>query len=292
MFVFIVVVWTFFFNKYVIQNHVFFVFNVMLSIVYAIVLWANFYVKLLMSSTKAAVNSFDECNVFEKAAQLSVILYGNKLNSSSDEAFSINTVCNCRSLYDKFVYFNRSSTRGISVRDRKPSRIPKKRITRILKKSRKVRRLLRAYVRKSIPKSSRMHLLIYKAGEKIYAHGIRCENKGTTKYPSSAVRRKYRKSNKYRILKMQNQYPHVIKSPKPKQSNAWRSNSVPNVYKNLNHRVNRFKSNLSGDIETNPGPVINSTETIQAPYSSDNMAMFGLNAGTHCVAMPLAFPHI
>ena len=71
---------------------------------------------------------------------------------------------------------------------------------------------------------------------------------------------------------MQNQYPHVIKSPKPKQSNAWRSNSVPNVYKNLNHRVNHFKSNLSGDIETNPGPVINSTKTIQASYSQDNVA--------------------
>ena len=88
---------------------------------------------------------------------------------------------------------------------------------------------------------------------------------------------------------MQNQYPHVIKSPKPKQSNAWRSNSVPNVYKNLNHRVNHFKSNLSGDIETNPGPVINSTRTIQAPYSQDNVATFGLNAGTQCVAMSLAF---
>ena len=87
---------------------------------------------------------------------------------------------------------------------------------------------------------------------------------------------------------MQNQYPHVINSPKPKQLNAWRSNSVPNVYKNLNHRVNHFKSNLSGDIETNPGPVINSTKTIQAPYSQDNVAMFGLNAGTQCVAMSLA----
>ena len=87
---------------------------------------------------------------------------------------------------------------------------------------------------------------------------------------------------------MQNQYPHVIKSPKPKQSNAWRSNSVLNVYKNLNHRVNHFKSNLSGDIEKNPGPVINSTKTIQAPYSQDNVAMFGLNAGTQCVAMSLA----
>ena len=157
---------------------------------YAIVSWANFCLKLWMSSTKAVVNSFDECHVFEKAAQLSVIVYDNKLNNSNDEAFSINTVCNCRSRYDKFVYLNRPRTHATRVRDREPSRIPKKRITRILKKSRKVRRLFRAYVRKSIPKSSRMHLLRYIAGEKIYAHGIRCENKGTTKYPSPAVRRK------------------------------------------------------------------------------------------------------
>ena len=48
IFVFIVVVWIFFLNKYMIQNPVFFVCNVIISsIVYAIVLWANFYVKLL-----------------------------------------------------------------------------------------------------------------------------------------------------------------------------------------------------------------------------------------------------
>ena len=116
-----------------------------------------------------------------------------------------------------------------------------------------------------------MHLFTNKARAKIYAHGIRCENKRTTKYPSSAVRRKYPKAKKHWILKMQNQYPHAIKSPKPKQSNAWRSNSVPSGYKNLNHRVNHFKSNLSGDIETNPGPVINSTKTIQAPYTVKTM---------------------
>ena len=81
MFVLIVVVWIFSFNKYMIQNLVFFVCNVIMSsIAYAIVLWANFYVKLLMSSAKAAVNSFDDCNVFEKAAQLYVIVYDNKLN--------------------------------------------------------------------------------------------------------------------------------------------------------------------------------------------------------------------
>ena len=43
-----------------------------------------------MLSAKAAVNSFDECNVFEKAAQLSVIVYDNRLNNSNDEAISIN----------------------------------------------------------------------------------------------------------------------------------------------------------------------------------------------------------
>ena len=43
MFVFIVVAWIFFFNKYMIQNPVFFVYNfIMLSIVYAIVFWANY----------------------------------------------------------------------------------------------------------------------------------------------------------------------------------------------------------------------------------------------------------
>ena len=87
-----------------IQNPAFFVYVFMLPIVCAIVLEANFYVKLLMSLTKAVVNSFDECNVFENAAQLSVIVYHNKLNDSDDEAFSINTVCNCRSRYDKFLF--------------------------------------------------------------------------------------------------------------------------------------------------------------------------------------------
>ena len=41
-------------------------------------------------------------------------------------------------------------------------------------------------------------------------------------------------------------------------------------------------SNLSGDMEA----IINSTKKIQA-YGQDNVAMFGLNAGTQYVAMLL-----
>ena len=62
--------------------------------------------------------------------------------------------------------------------------------------------------------------------------------------------------------------------------------TTPGVYKNLNHRVNHSNFILSRDIETNPGP-INPIKTIQAPYSQDNVVLFGLNAGNQCVAMSL-----
>ena len=78
---------------------------------------------------------FLKATVFEKAAQLSVLVYDNKLNDRNNEAFSTNTVCNCRSRYDKFVYFNCARTHGIRVCDREPSRIPKKRISRILERN-------------------------------------------------------------------------------------------------------------------------------------------------------------
>ena len=64
----------------------------------------QFLRKAVDVSNKSCRDSFDECNVFKEATQLSVIIYDNKLNN---EAFSINTVCNCRSRYDRCVYFNR-----------------------------------------------------------------------------------------------------------------------------------------------------------------------------------------
>ena len=91
---------------------------------------------------------------------------------------------------------------------------------------------------------------------------------------------------------MLNQYPHIIKSPKPKQSNAWRSNSVPNVYRNLNHRVNHFKSNLSGDIKTNPGPVINSTKTNTSSLQSRQCGNVWVKYWYTVCSHVTCFPHI
>ena len=66
-----------------------------------------------------------------------------------------------------------------------------------------------------------------------------------------------------------------------------KSSSTPNVYKNLNHKINHCKFNLSKDVETNPGAPIDPLRTIKAPYSQNNVLLFGSNAGTQCVAMSL-----
>lgn len=64
------------------------------------------------------------------------------------------------------------------------------------------------------------------------------------------------------------------------------SHSLQTVYKNLNHRLNKIKCELSQDVETNPGTV-DGSKTIKAPYSQDNVTLFGINAGSQCVAMSL-----
>ena len=56
----------------------------------------------------------------------------------------------------------------------------------------------------------------------------------------------------------------------------------------MGHIINCCKSNLSGDIETNPGPVfVEPSKTIHAPYCQGNVAVFGTNSGRQCVAMSL-----
>ena len=49
-------------------------------------------------------------------------------------------------------------------------------------------------------------------------------------------------------------------------------------------RARLIKFEISRDVETNPGPV-DGSKTIKAPCSQDNVTLFGLNAGSQCVAM-------
>ena len=59
--------------------------------------------------------------------------------------------------------------------------------------------------------------------------------------------------------------------------------------KGVSQRAKYLELLLSGDIETNPGPIVNPTKTIAAPYSQSNAEVFGIsNAGRQCVAMSLS----
>lgn len=275
IFLFIALLLIILFNKWIILDTVFSVYNVMiLASVYATFLGVNFCINLLMSSTQDA---FDECDIFDKAIQLSVIVHDN------NEPISIK---NCRSRYEKFVHLSRHTrTRAVRIRDREPSRIPLRKITSILHKSRNVRRMLPKYIKKNIPSSSRMHIFVSKSR----AHNVRSRQKGKRMKYLLSSKRMHRKFSKHRIKLKTNYYPdQLMKSTRANQSNACsKCHSVPSVYKNVNHRINHCKFNLSKDVETNPGPPIDPTKTIQAPYSQDNVLLFGSNAGTQCVAMSL-----
>ena len=103
--------------------------------------------KLRTIPVKRLKRSLQE-NIFEKAAQRSVIVEINNKESVND--------LQLRSRYAKFVYCK--CVRGRRHRDRDPSRIPVKQLSRDLHKSRHMRKLVRKYVKKNIPKSSVMHL--------------------------------------------------------------------------------------------------------------------------------------
>ena len=73
----------------------------------------------------------------------------------------------CRSRYSKYIAKVNCDCHIVnhdSRRDRAPSKIPAKRLSRILRKSRSVRRFVRKYIRKEIPRSSHVHRLLYASG--------------------------------------------------------------------------------------------------------------------------------
>ena len=168
-----------------------------------------------------------------------------------------------RSRFGMFICSVDSRRSGKRRRCIEPSRLPVKQIKRFLKK-RKLRKRIRNYVSKNVPKSSKVYQIIrapFLRKSVVFANGERL-----------------REVNKFRMIK---KYP---------SRNSCKMLSLENkmVYKSLNHKVNNIASKLSGDIETNPGPfVVDPSKTIHAPYSQGNSFVFGSNAGKRCVAMSL-----
>ena len=203
-------------------------------------------------------------NIFENEAQPCVIVDIDNKESVDDLQF--------RSRYAKFVYCK--SVRRRHQRDREPSRIPVKQLSRALHKSRHFRKFVRKYIKKNVPKSSAMHLFT-----KLSVH--------YRKLDYMFVR--LRSAVKKRSMKRKWCTAHQRKKPKScgrRVKVKCNYTSVRSVYKDVDHRMNHTEFKLCNDIEKNPGP-IDHTRTIQAPYSQSNVEVFGENAGTQCVAMSL-----
>ena len=168
-----------------------------------------------------------------------------------------------RSRFGMFICSVDSRRSGKRRRCIEPSRLPVKQMKRFLKK-RKLRKRIRNYVSKNVPKSSKVYQIIgapFLHKSVVFANGERL-----------------REVNKFRMIK---KYPL-------RNSCKMLSLEKKMVYKSLNHKMNNIASKLSGDIETNPGPfVVDPSKTIHAPYSQGNSFVFGSNAGKQCVAMSL-----
>ena len=105
-----------------------------------------------MTTTKTKIN---DCDIFEKAELLSVIAYHNKDAVLKEE---------CRSRYAQFISFKPKcvSHRPRATREREPSRIPVKQIQRVFHKSRNVRKIIRKYIAKNVPMTSKIHCFVNK----------------------------------------------------------------------------------------------------------------------------------
>ena len=166
--------------------------------------------------------------------------YDTSLNKES-----INPSSSFRSRHDKFLASqlagvkSRTQKNHRRAREREPSRLPLKQLSGVLKKTRKLRQLVRKVISKNFPKSSSIHM-----------------------YTSVAA---FQRMNMYKPYQQFNAKGHIRMGCRKKElgrcnSKLRRSTKVKNsrkdfgVYKSLNHRSNYSKILRSGDIETNPGP--------------------------------------
>ncbi|CAB3979240.1 ATP-dependent DNA helicase PIF1 [Paramuricea clavata] len=166
-------------------------------------------------------------------------------------------------------------------RDREPSRIQVKWLTRKFAKSRLLRKRLRHNIKRSVPRSSHLHYIV----ENI----MHCKDIRMKCIPDGYCPKKvYKKCQTNRSAKDLKFYIREgILADVFYLSGSTHDLYTQQIYKNLNHLKNVCQSALCTDIETNPGPVfyIDPSKTISAPYSQGNQIIFGETAGQQCLAM-------
>ena len=168
-------------------------------------------------------------------------------------------------------------------RDREPSRIQVKWLTRKFGKSRLLRKHLRHKIKRSVPKSSHLHYILDNIKH--------CQNTVLKCIPDVYCPKKVEKRCRTKLSAKDVKFYvcEGILADIFYLSGPTCDLYAQQVYKNVNHLKNVCQSALCTDIETNPGPVfyIDPSKTISAPYSQGNQIIFGETAGQQCLAMCL-----
>ncbi len=161
-------------------------------------------------------------------------------------------------------------------RDRAPSRVPAKKICRLLTKSRKLRRTVRKEIKRNVPASSCIHRYTQTS-----SHEFQRVFSNNCFHEFIKTRLNCKKSDSVRSA------GHLKTKKKPGIKKQFYTNlktfdkTKKLMYKDSNHnyKVNYCKLSLCGDIEVNPGPTFNNPiSTIHAPYSQGSVDIFGENA--------------
>ena len=210
----------------------------------------------MLSAEAVLLNTFDECDIFEKAMDLSLRVHGHV---KDDMFVSIDTV-KCRSRYEKFIYCNQRrifcQCHVRNRRDRAPSRVPLKKLERLSRKNRILKKYVWKGIRKNTPRSSSIFRFIGKC----------CKNQNTKCTYGNHWVRFVRKMKKKRIRKRSKKYYSFVNYMRYKRRLSEKGTkkaikyftlftcNISNVYKSLNHKRNVCKFSLCRDIEKNPGP--------------------------------------
>lgn len=192
---------------------------------------------------------------------------GPKLPAYTEQMFSDNLNSpslasgDSRSRFSRY-YEYRLNVSRVAQRDREPSRIPVNQLVRLLQKQRKLRKVIRKYIKKNVASSSKIHRFTY---------GFSYERQKLMKQDISftpQVPKIIKKSHFPYNVQIKNKdlhavYLHWRKKQKmlkrhyeTKPRTCKLNNTFHNTgsYKSLHHRISCCKLKLCTDIEKNPGP--------------------------------------
>ena len=227
----------------------------------------------------------------------------DKYNIFAEKEKTITPAKISRSRFSKY-YECRSYVSRAAQHHREPSRIPVKKLVRVLNKQRKFRKVIRRYVIINIPSTSKIHGFTH-AFSSLRRRPLNFSNerqklikrnKSFTQHESQIIK----KDNFSYKIPIKNENVFCVAGTKDIttrfESLFWNTSQTLIVLARSLYLLGRIiyvplLLRMANDVEENPGPtlydIVDPSKTICADFSQSNARKFGPNAGKQCVAMSL-----